>query len=127
MDENRLEKALKDSWCLETSSTPSEWSEENPSRGQCAVTALVLQDYLGGKIVQSDVTWPDGTVESHYFNSIGGRQLDLTRQQFPEDADIPVGMPKKKGFDSTRAYVLSNEKTIKIYELLKKRVEESLS
>ncbi len=110
VDEIRLEKAIMESWCRATSSTKEEWDDKNPARGQCAVTALILNDYLGGKIVQSDAVFPDGVTESHYFNSIGGEQIDITRQQFPEGTIIPTGMPKKNGFDSTREYVLSAKK-----------------
>ena len=42
-----LEKALKKSWCKETSYCPNEWNELNPSLGQCAITALIVNDYFG--------------------------------------------------------------------------------
>ncbi|MBT3691341.1 hypothetical protein HOG16_03825 [Candidatus Woesearchaeota archaeon] len=127
VDEVRLEKAIMKSWCSETSLDSENWSEKNPACGQCAITALVLNDYLGGKIIQSDAILLDGRTESHYFNSIGGEQIDITRRQFPEGTLIPTGMPKKKGFDSTREYVLSSKKTRDRYEILKAMVEVSLS
>jgi hypothetical protein len=53
-----LEKALFQAWSLESS---SKWIANNPAAGQCGVTALVVQDRLGGDILR---TWLDsgGTI-----------------------------------------------------------------
>ena len=51
MEISELEKAVKQAWGKETSSDPDNWSIENPAWGQCAVTSLVINDYLGGKLV----------------------------------------------------------------------------
>lgn len=50
MEKQLIEKALKSSWSKETCYPPwaRGWTTENPTKGQCAVTALVVQDYLGG-------------------------------------------------------------------------------
>lgn len=73
---NKLHKA----WSRETSYLPGEWSKNNPSRGQCAVTALVVQDCLGGNIIKCDV---DKDVSSHFFNKFeNGEIIDFTRDQF---------------------------------------------
>ena len=39
--EKRIYEALIKSWSIETS---SKWTIENPAKGQCGVTALVVQD-----------------------------------------------------------------------------------
>ena len=74
-----LEEAIKRSWTKETSSDPENWSEGNPAWGQCAVTALVVNDYLGGRVVWAEALLPDGRKISHYFNSVTEKELDLTR------------------------------------------------
>lgn len=51
--ESVLEQALQASWCKETSSNPL-WNLRNPAKGQCAVTALVVQDYPEGEIVWTE-------------------------------------------------------------------------
>jgi hypothetical protein len=75
-----LKKALKDSWCKETAyhkDSPN-WSLSNPSVGQCAITALVVNHYFGGKII-SGVS-DDGIY--HFWNKIYGIKIDFTKDQF---------------------------------------------
>ncbi|RME51992.1 hypothetical protein D6783_06180 [Candidatus Woesearchaeota archaeon] len=124
--ESELEVALKNSWSRETSSDPEHWTPDNPAWGQCAVTALVVNDYLGGEIVRADAILPDGRWVPHYFNRIENVERDFTRSQFPEGTTIPQGVPKLKGFSSTREYVLSNPMTRQRYEVLKQRVRAFL-
>ena len=123
---SNLELALRNSWNRETSADPKNWSEKNPSFGQCAVTALVVQDYLGGDIVNSLVDLGNQKTESHYFNLINGQEVDLTREQFPIGTHVPPGQPKTKDFKTTRDYVLSYEPTQKRYEILKDNVQKFL-
>jgi hypothetical protein len=123
MNLDTLKKALQKCWSKETSYSPEKWSEENPALGQCAVTALVVKDYLGGDILWAEALLPDGQKISHYFNFIDGEEVDLTRSQFPEGTIIPKGIEKKKDFSTTRDFMLSSENTRKRYEMLKKSVE----
>lgn len=66
-------------WSSRTSST---WSAETPSRGQCAVTALVIHDHFGGEILKTPVggQW-------HFYNRLAGCRLDLTADQFSAPID----------------------------------------
>lgn len=120
---SRLEAALQLSWSKETSYSPNIWTPSNPAFGQCAVTALITNDYLGGEIVWAEALQPDGQKISHYFNLIDGKEIDLTRSQFPADTQIPHGVKKSKEFASTRECILSNDNTKKRYELLKERMK----
>lgn len=124
----KLEDALRFSWNIATTSDPDNWSIENPALGQCAATACVVQDYLGGKIVWSPARVPEADKDiSHYFNKIGDNtEYDFTRVQFPIGTEILTGVDKKQEFDSTREYVLSFEETRKRYELLKDTVNLKL-
>lgn len=119
-----LEKALQKSWSKETSYLPDEWNHANAALGQCAVTALIVNDFFGGDIVWADALLPDGQMVSHYFNVIDGKVVDLTRSQFPQGTSIPEGREKKKGFGSTREFMVSSENTKKRYELLRERVKD---
>jgi hypothetical protein len=103
---------LAQAWSSDTSSDPKHWSASNPAWGQCAVTALIVQDLLGGQLLRSTV----GTI-SHYWNQLpSGDELDLTRQQFGEHTVMgPVEL-------RTREYVLSSPETVRRYDELKRRV-----
>jgi len=120
-----LERIIENSWSKETSSEP-DWSPDNPAWGQCAVTALVIDDYFIGDIVWAEASLPDRRKKSHYFNKIKDKELDLTRKQFPKGTIIPAGIPKTKEFSTTREYILSYPQTVKRYEILKQRVKEGV-
>lgn len=105
--ESSLELALKNSWTRESSSDPENWTPDNSAWGQCAVTALIVNDYLNGEIVWANAILPDGKEISHYFNKVNDSEKDFTRIQFPRGTIIPTGIPKTKEFSSTREYVLS--------------------
>ena len=125
---SRLEEALTKCWDEKTSSDPEDWTSENPAWGQCAVAALIVNDYLGGEIVWAEAKLPDGRSISHYFNQIEGKEIDLTRRQFPDGTVIPPGVEKKKQYASTREYVLlaPGSTTKARYEILKERIDEDL-
>jgi hypothetical protein len=62
--------------CWSTQSS-TKWTKENPAKGQCAVTALVIQDHFGGEIYKTRI---DGIW--HFYNRIGGFRYDFTAEQF---------------------------------------------
>jgi hypothetical protein len=111
--ELRLRRALEAAWSYETSATPASWSLENPARGQCAVTALVVQDEMGGELLRGVVNG-----ESHYWNRLpDGTELDWTIQQYarPVREEGPVVR--------ARTYVLSFPTTASRYEVLRAPVQ----
>ena len=116
----QLEEAVRAGWCRETSDDPDEWSLDNPARGQCAVTAVVLRDYLGGVLLIADVVPSDGTppTERHCWNRLdSGIEIDLTLEQFPRDTSL--GPPSvREPLVETRAP--------ERYELLAARVRNAL-
>jgi hypothetical protein len=69
-----LLEALKSAWSLDSSSS---WTKDNPAKGQCSVTALVVQDLFGGEIFTTKTK--GGT---HFYNLIDGTRYDLTISQF---------------------------------------------
>lgn len=112
-----LEAAIRSSWERETSDDPDEWSEDNPARGQCAVTALLVRDLLGGEILIANVLRDGDRVDRHAWNRLeSGVSIDLTRSQFRngEEYEEPVvGEP----------LLVSRDR----YELLAGRVRARLS
>lgn len=110
--EGKLSTALSQSWSLETSYDPARWSKHNCAWGQCAVSALIAQDLLGGKLFVGRVNGID-----HYWNELpDGRQLDLTKQQFGQITTFEE--PSRV----SRDYVLSFPDTRRRYERLRREV-----
>src|SRR3954453_2264275 len=100
-----LYEVLRRCWSAETG---DKWLAENPARGQCSVTALVIQDILGGEILKAD-----GDGAWHFYNRIAGRRWDLTMSQF----DRPIGYDD---LPSSRDEALSDTSPAR-YELLRRR------
>lgn len=104
------------SWNRYTSATPEEWSKANPARGQCAVTALIVQDVAGGGLLRALVNG-----ESHYWNLLpNGVEIDLTLQQFGPDPEITPPIEERD-----RIYVLSFPETRRRYRLLLQRLADT--
>jgi hypothetical protein len=101
---------LRASWSRETS---GQWLPENPARGQCNVTALVVNDLMGGEILKTEA--PGGW---HFYNRVGDVRYDFTESQFDRpihDADLA----------SERREALAGTAPER-YAALKARVEKSL-
>jgi hypothetical protein len=82
---SEIEDAIRAGWSA-ASCDPVDlpWSPANAAKGQCGVTALVVQDLLGGELLVAEVRHADGSRQGvHYWNRLaGGAELDLTRTQF---------------------------------------------
>ncbi|GHB97714.1 YunG family protein [Cerasicoccus arenae] len=113
-----LRATLERVWGPDTSTDPHGWNQDSPSKGQCTVTALLLQDMFGGIIVRSKVCG-----NSHFWNRLDdGCEIDLTRDQF---AVWLLTSPVEERF---RDYVLSTIRedgtsTLKRYDILRGRME----
>jgi hypothetical protein len=124
MSLQRLTQALHQAWDENTGyANATSWTNENPSRGQCMTSSLVVQDYFGGDIVRYEVT-ADNLNETHYFNILeDGTRIDTTGAQYK----IAVSMKPKPvqlgAFISLREKRLSDEETHEKYLLLKSKVE----
>src|SRR5688572_19454287 len=83
--EARIREALLKSWSSETGLLYSK--DTAPSYGQCAQTAIVIQEIYGGEILKTD-GWPrqdgSGTRGRHFYNQINGKRHDFTAGQFTE-------------------------------------------
>ncbi len=122
---SQLVSSLQRSWDRDTSINFNAWSPENPALGQCTVTALVVNDYLGGTIIRTEAILPNGKTVSHYFNLVDGEEIDLTRSQFPSGTIFTDYQIMRNG-QPTRDYALSFPETTRRYNLLKNRVNNLL-
>ncbi len=61
----QLEQAIRESWSLDTAEEEDEgWTPENPSRGQCDVTTLVVHDLLDGERIEAHMWVPSERVRA---------------------------------------------------------------
>ena len=110
--------AVRQSWSQETAM--GKWENSNPSLNQCAVTALVVQDYLDGKLLRCETILGN----SHYWNLLpSSTEIDLTAEQFDFIEDKPV---RETAIERSREYVLSYPDTARRYKTLAKTVEKVL-
>lgn len=118
MSKNLLRNALEYAWVGATAQ--GEWTSKCPSLNQCAVTALVIQDYFGGDLLRCECD--DG--DSHYWNILPGEEeVDWTEQQFEYSGVKPL---RDTVIIRNRDYVLSFKSTKRRYKVLLKRVKAYL-
>lgn len=121
---NELFEVLLKAWVRETAYPSAqkdpEYNKENdPTYGQCAITATLVYDMFGGTIHKIKV---DGG-GTHYFNKIDGYYIDLTRDQF-DLYSIPINY--EPNIEISREYCGKNADTLKRFNLLKERIAEML-
>ncbi|MFC8229813.1 hypothetical protein [Streptomyces sp. NPDC057287] len=116
-----VEAAVRSSWDADTT-TPAHrprWDPANPARDQCGVTALVVNDLLGGDLIRGEVRVGGERVDYHWWNRLGmGVEIDLTREQFAAHEIVSGGVAVERPAEIVR---LREE-----YELLRARVLERL-
>ncbi|WP_203708209.1 YunG family protein [Asanoa iriomotensis] len=116
-----LQAAIRASWAHDTCSPDDQartpWTAENPAWGHCDITALLLNDLVGGDLVLGEVHLGPDRHGYHWWNRLpGGIEIDLTRDQFRLGQTItaarvvrrPPGAPKRRGAE---------------YELFRQRVQ----
>jgi hypothetical protein len=80
-----LRPLLRAAWGADTCDPHdlANWRTDNPARGQCGVTALVVQDLLGGHLILAEVRVEGAKVGNHYWNRLpDGVEVDFTADQF---------------------------------------------
>ena len=107
--------ALRHLWCAETCAPRMrrDWNSDNPTLGQCSVTAFLAQDIFGGKVY--GIPLPDGGF--HCYNAVGGCVFDLTSEQFGGEKLTYSGNPEQRRED----HFCKEEKRLR-YEKLKERL-----
>lgn len=107
----QLYDALLHIWCAETCAPRlrEKWSAENPTLGQCSITAFLTQDIFGGRVY--GVLRPGGNY--HCYNVIGDCTFDLTSEQFGDEVLSYEGNPEQ----SREIHFAKEEKRLR-YEYL---------
>ena len=93
-------------WSKDTSHY-DDWGIDNQSYGQCAISAIAIQEIMGGEIAKINI----GETKTHYFNIINGNVYDITKDQF----QFPVQYSPNQIV--SKEHLLSNQKTAKRYKL----------
>jgi len=119
---SELRKALQNAWDRETCypELRSKWDSALPEIGQCAVTALIVQENLGGKIAFNKC-------KDHFWNVLPkGKHIDLTKKQFKDNGKLGIDsyVPREAILRSKSA---EKQQTLHRYQILKKKVIKNLS
>ena len=112
-----LYDALLHVWC-EYSCTPrlrENWTPDNPTLGQCAITSFLAQDIFGGKVFGI----PREAGNFHCYNEVGGYVFDLTSEQFEGEPLNYTGNPEQ----SREIHFMRSEKKER-YEYLKSQLQK---
>ena len=112
-----LYDALSEIWCAETCAPRmrEKWSPDNPTLGQCSITAFLAQDLFGGKVY--GILRAGGNY--HCYNVIGDCVFDLTSEQFGDEKLCYENNPEQD-----RAVHFAKEEKRLRYEYLRKELEE---
>ena len=90
-----------------------DWSKDNPTLGQCSITAFLVQDIFGGEVY--GIRLKEGGF--HCFNKVGQCVFDLTSEQFGSlRLDYVHVTPQ------SREEHFAKEEKRRRYELLKERL-----
>lgn len=108
---------LLNCWSAETCAERmrGDWSEKNPTLGQCSITSFLVQDLFGGKVM--GIPLAGGGV--HCFNELEGVRFDLTSAQFGgKQLDYDCAAPQ------TREEHFADPDKLRRYNALRKRFNE---
>ena len=123
LNAEQLRPILRAAWGPDTCDPHdlADWRPDNPARGQCGVTALVVQDLLGGDLVLGEVFVDRTKVGHHYWNRLpGGHDIDFTADQFHPAEVVTGGQVQHRPPDAPR-------RCREQYELLRRRVLAALA
>ena len=104
-------------WSAETCAPRmrEQWSEENPTLGQCSITSFLVQDLFGGKVY--GIPLEEGGY--HCYNVVGDMVFDLASEQFGDRVLNYENNPEQ-----FREIHFADPEKFQRYELLKRRLKE---
>lgn len=116
---NLIKYAIRLSWGADTAYKPdtNDFINNHPSASQCAVSAVVLNDLVGGVIKKGTV---NGLIK-HYWNCVNGDKIDLTSAQF----NSSISITNEKVVNKQE--LLKNKYFYNRYIILKSRVEKFIN
>lgn len=117
---------IRKSWNQETSGFPEQWSSQNPSCGQCLVTALLAHEILWLSVYTEKITLRN-KAGYHYFN----KDTDNKEHRFCEEQFIGqeiLWRDPERSLDQQRIDILleRNPDIKKRYEFLKQNFQQQI-
>lgn len=91
-----------------------DWTKDNPTLGQCSITAFLIQDIFGGMVY--GILRDGGNY--HCYNVIDGQIFDLTSEQFHGELLCYENNPEQ-----FREIHFQKQEKKERYEVLKKRLK----
>lgn len=98
-------------WQNDTCLPETMWNPANPSIGQSAATAVLVQEYFGGNICMIEYS-----SRAHYFNKINGCIIDLTSSEIHPNK-------KETCYEEARYKDLGSSKTCGVHKRSKAQVQ----
>lgn len=95
----------------------SQWNENNPTLGHCAIVALKFFEIYGGEIKRVNIKNSD---MNHYFNFLNGEIFDITKDQFKNDEVYENEIIK------TKDEIMNNEDFVNRYNIFSNRFDNYL-
>ena len=118
MDVQILQVIFPIAWCANTAY--GSWNPRIPSLNQCAVTALVVQDYLEGKILRTKLT----NRSRHFLNRLpDGTVIDFTKDQL---LYISAKIINQETIVYSKSQLTRHKSVMRRYDLLSRRVRAIL-
>lgn len=107
-------------WCADTCAPRmrNQWRPDNPTCGQCSITAFLAQDIFGGDVYA--MTTDNGGV--HCYNVVDGVYFDLTSEQFGDEAQSLIYDKSMLQDRESDIHFAKPEKRAR-YEYIKSRLE----
>ncbi len=119
-DPRVLYDMLSELWCAETCAPRmrANWTKENPTFGQCSITAFLAQDIFGGRVY--GILREGGNY--HCFNVTEDCVFDLTSEQFGDEK-----LDYRACTEQFREIHFEKEEKKARYEALKAALEKKLA
>lgn len=115
MDISTFEKIIRLAWSKDTCYEPwqNKWNSNNPSKGQCYVTAKLFQELFGGSLIKAK----DSNNISHYWNLLEQVEYDFTKDQYPINEEFTDKKILNESENNIRVDILKKNLFKKIFEL----------
>ena len=113
---------IRAAWSRETSADGKNWSPKNAAWGQDVATVLLVEHCFHGLImrfeIQSALDPKIAALRTHYYNCIGGEDVDVTKTQFGDAATYETLKARGQKSAWLRERLLENAGAQKRYALL---------